>query len=96
MNGDDDSDSEKKGESAVGHFLNAFRKIGGSTEEAKGTTTKIRRVCDKDGAANVKYKNVSEKRRRYVADLFTTMVDSTWTTIIIMFALRCGIHILAF
>ena len=37
-----------------------------------------RRVCEKDGTANVKYKNVSEKRRRYFSDIYTTLVDSRW------------------
>ena len=38
---------------------------------------KTRRVCEKDGTANVKYKNISEKRRRYVYDIYTTLVDSS-------------------
>ena len=40
------------------------------------TMVKTRRVCEKSGNANVQYKNVSEKRRRYVSDIYTTLVDS--------------------
>jgi hypothetical protein len=39
---------------------------------------KMRRVTDKNGFANVTYKNVSQKRRRYFSDIYTTLVDSTW------------------
>ena len=44
-------------------------------------------MCEKDGDANVKYKNVSEKRRRYVVDLYTTLVDSRWSTSLFLFAM---------
>jgi queuine/archaeosine tRNA-ribosyltransferase len=40
-------------------------------------SARARRVCEKDGTANVKYKNISEKRRRYLRDIFTTLVDSS-------------------
>ncbi len=38
---------------------------------------RMRRVCEKNGVANVKYKNISEKRRRYISDIYTTLVDSS-------------------
>ncbi len=37
---------------------------------------KKRRVVEKDGDPNIQYKNISKKRRRYILDLFTTLVDS--------------------
>jgi len=37
---------------------------------------KKRRVVEKDGATNVRYKNISERRRRYISDFYTTLVDS--------------------
>ena len=49
---------------------------------------KIRRVCQKNGTPNVKYKNVSERKRRYIFDIYTTLVDSTWKTSLVLFAAR--------
>ncbi len=64
----DDSDS---GDGAGLSFLG--RMLVGRPASAR---RKTRRVCEKDGVANVKYKNISEKRRRYVVDIYTTLVDS--------------------
>ena len=49
-------------------------------------SAKTRRVCEKNGDANVSYKNISEKRRRYVSDIYTTLVDSSWSTSLFLFA----------
>lgn len=35
-----------------------------------------RRVVEKNGDTNVQYKNISERRRRYISDFYTTLVDS--------------------
>jgi hypothetical protein len=37
---------------------------------------KKRRVVEKNGEPNVQYKNISERRRRYISDFYTTLVDS--------------------
>ena len=35
-----------------------------------------RRIVEKNGNCNIQYKNISKKRRRYIKDLYTTLVDS--------------------
>ena len=37
---------------------------------------RMRRVCEKNGMANVTYKNISERKRRYLTDIYTTLVDA--------------------
>lgn len=44
------------------------------------TTPKVRRITEKNGLANVTYKNISKRRRKYVSDLYTTLVDSRYLT----------------
>merc|ERR1719348_1102625 len=46
---------------------------------------KKKRVVLKDGFTNVTYKNISKKRRRYISDLYTTLLDSSWTYCVLMF-----------
>merc|ERR1719483_256215 len=46
---------------------------------------KKKRVVLKDGLTNVTYKNISKKRRRYISDLYTTLLDSSWTYSVLMF-----------
>merc|ERR1719167_186286 len=46
---------------------------------------KKKRVVLKDGLTNVTYKNISKKRRRYISDLYTTLLDSSWTYCVLMF-----------
>ena len=36
-----------------------------------------RRVCEKNGTVKIKYKNVSQKRRKFIKDIYTTLVDSS-------------------
>jgi hypothetical protein len=36
-------------------------------------------VVGRDGLTNVTYKNISKKRRRYFSDLYTTLLDSSWS-----------------
>merc|ERR1719342_1381601 len=47
---------------------------------------KRKRVVLKNGLTNVTYKNISKKRRRYVSDLYTTLLDSSWTYVVLLFA----------
>merc|ERR1739838_1029058 len=47
---------------------------------------KRKRVVLKDGLTNVTYKNISKKRRRYFSDLYTTLLDSSWSYCVILFA----------
>merc|ERR1712106_978368 len=46
---------------------------------------KRKRVVLKNGLTNVTYKNISMKRRKYVSDLYTTLLDSSWTFCVLMF-----------
>jgi hypothetical protein len=45
-----------------------------STEQQKKEMNKRKRVVMKGGMTNVSYKNISKKRRRYISDLFTTLL----------------------
>uniref|UniRef100_A0A0K2U9Y5 ATPsensitive inward rectifier potassium channel 12like [Bombyx mori] n=1 Tax=Lepeophtheirus salmonis TaxID=72036 RepID=A0A0K2U9Y5_LEPSM len=55
------------------------------TRKLKGLGT--RRVMEKNGTPNIRYKNVSERRRRYIIDFYTTLIDSDWTMTLLLFAL---------
>jgi len=37
-----------------------------------------RRIVHKDGSCNIASQNVTERRRRYLVDIFTTLVDMRW------------------
>ena len=47
---------------------------------------KLKRVVQKDGTTSVLYKNISKKRRRYFYDFYTTLLDSSWSYCVLMFA----------
>ena len=49
-----------------------------STEQQKKEMNKRKRVVMKGGMTNVSYKNISKKRRRYISDLFTTLLGRTF------------------
>ena len=44
-------------------------------------------MVEKSGDPNIQYKNISKRRRKYLSDLFTTLVDSTWMQTLLLFAL---------
>ena len=48
--------------------------------------SKRRRVVEKSGDPNIQYKNISKRRRKYLSDLFTTLVDSSWIETLLLFA----------
>ena len=52
---------------------------GGDNGEAGSALGKFskRRVCEKNGAVRIKYKNVSQKRRKFIKDIYTTLVDAS-------------------
>ena len=56
-----------------------------STHQKVKKMNKKKRVVLKDGFTNVTYKNISKKRRRYISDLYTTLLDSSWTYCVLMF-----------
>ena len=56
-----------------------------TVKQKRRKMNKKKRVVLKNGLTNVSYKNISMKRRRYVSDLYTTLLDSSWTYIVLMF-----------
>lgn len=48
---------------------------------------KRRRVVEKDGDPNIQYKNISKRRRRYISDFYTTLVDSSWIETLFLFSM---------
>merc|ERR1719474_9228 len=73
--------------------IQRIRRDAGSDEESLYESTqkkvkkmnKKKRVVLKDGLTNVTYKNISKKRRRYISELYTTLLDSSWTYCVLMF-----------
>ena len=57
-----------------------------AADEKSKTMNKKKRVVSKGGMTNVAYKNISKKRRRFFSDLYTTLLDSSWTFSVIMFS----------
>jgi len=57
-----------------------------SFRDKRRTMNKKKRVVLKHGMTNVSYKNISKKKRRYFSDLYTTLLDSSWTYCVIMFS----------
>ena len=47
---------------------------------------KHRRVVEKNGDPNIQYKNISHKRRKYLDDIYTTLIDSSWMQSLLLFA----------
>jgi len=79
----------KRKASSVRRFENVDRADEDSLYETINQKTKKmnkrKRVVLKNGLTNVTYKNISMKRRRYVSDLYTTLLDSSWSTLVLMF-----------
>jgi len=57
-----------------------------SMQQLKKTMNQRKRVIKKGGLTNVTYKNISKKKRRYISDLYTTLLDSPWSYLVVMFA----------
>ena len=53
--------------------------------QSKRTLNKDKRVVLRGGSTSVTYKNISKKRRRYFSDLYTTLLDSSWSYCVLMF-----------
>jgi len=56
-----------------------------STSKEKKKMNEKKRVVMKGGSTSVTYKNISKKRRRYFSDLYTTLLDSSWSYCVLMF-----------
>jgi potassium inwardly-rectifying channel subfamily J len=82
-------------QSTIGSFVQTLTRMvaeRGRTFARRQT----RRLVFKDGTCNVASKNVTQRRRRYLVDIFTTMVDMKWRYHIIMFSLAFVVSWLAF
>lgn len=44
-----------------------------------------KRIVHKSGITNIQHRNVHHRRRRYLADLYTTLLDSSWECLICLF-----------
>lgn len=55
-----------------------------------------KRVVMKNGECNVVQSNVAKRRRRYLADIFTTMVDIQWRWTVLIFTASFILSWLAF
>jgi len=56
-----------------------------ASSSEKKHMNKRKRVVKKGGSTSVTYKNISKKRRRYFSDLYTTLLDSSWSYCVLMF-----------
>ena len=64
---------------------NSFFDDSLSANYEKKQMNKRKRVVKKGGSTSVTYKNISKKRRRYFSDLYTTLLDSSWSYCVLMF-----------
>ena len=73
-------------------FWNGFR-----YRTSRWSSRRVRkRVVMKNGECNVVQTNVAKRRRRYLADIFTTMVDIQWRWTVLIFTLSFMLSWLAF
>jgi potassium inwardly-rectifying channel subfamily J len=57
--------------------------------QARFSSRRVRkRVVFKNGDCNVVQGNVAKRRRRYLQDIFTTLVDAQWRWTLLVFALN--------
>ncbi|XP_067614770.1 G protein-activated inward rectifier potassium channel 2 isoform X1 [Eurosta solidaginis] len=84
--------------STLGSFHKHLRRSIKAVSESPGTITRYRqtrfssrrvrkRVIFKHGECNVVQGNVAKRRRRYLQDIFTTLVDAQWRWTMAIFAL---------
>jgi hypothetical protein len=83
-NAPSDSDSEEK-TNLMAKIIPFSSYAGGANAKKHHNPDKRRRVVEKDGDPNIQYKNISKRRRKYISDLFTTLVDMTWSESLFMF-----------
>ncbi|KAH8335412.1 hypothetical protein KR074_000999 [Drosophila pseudoananassae] len=84
-------------ESLLGSFHRQIRRSIKAVSESPGPLTRYRqtrfssrrvrkRVVFKHGECNVVQGNVAKRRRRYLQDIFTTLVDAQWRWTLLVFA----------
>jgi len=57
-----------------------------AANEKNKNMNKKKRIVKKGGTTNVSFKNISKKKRRFCSDLYTTLLDASWTFSVIMFS----------
>ncbi|XP_075231827.1 G protein-activated inward rectifier potassium channel 3-like isoform X1 [Lycorma delicatula] len=67
---------------------NIFQEILGYRQTRFSSRRVRRRVVFKHGDCNVVQGNVAKRRRRYLQDIFTTLVDAQWRWTLLVFALN--------
>ncbi|XP_055857234.1 G protein-activated inward rectifier potassium channel 3 isoform X2 [Episyrphus balteatus] len=93
-----DPPQTKSKESILGTFHRHLRMSLKAVSESPGPITRYRqtrfssrrvrkRVIFKHGDCNVVQGNVAKRRRRYLQDIFTTLVDAQWRWTLLVFAL---------
>jgi potassium inwardly-rectifying channel subfamily J len=55
-----------------------------------------RRLVHKDGTCNISRRNVTERKRKYLVDIFTTLVDMRWRYNVLLFTAAFVVSWLAF
>ena len=56
-----------------------------AVDEKTKSMNKKKRIVRKDGMMNISFKNISKKKRRFFSDLYTILLDASWTFSVIMF-----------
>lgn len=82
---------------AINNFVNFFLNNCRSRGIRPGSFRKVRRrVVTKNGECNVVQSKLSQRRLRFLQDMFTTLVDSQWRWTLLVFALSFVLSWLAF
>jgi hypothetical protein len=80
-----DTDTEpEEAHEQKGSFM--YRRANSTRKDIRRSMNRKQRVVLKDGSTNVKYKNISKRRRRYISDFYTTLLDASWLYCLIIFA----------
>ena len=85
------SETSFSGGGGGGSFRYRYRSSLGSLQHALDWSWRAkrerRRLIDKNGECNVSNVHVKARNRRYIADIFTTLIDMKWRWILLLFAL---------
>ena len=57
-----------------------------AVDEKTKTLNKKKGIVRKEGIMNISFRNISKKKRRFFSDLYTTLLDASWTFSVIMFS----------
>ncbi|KAK3928479.1 ATP-sensitive inward rectifier potassium channel 12 [Frankliniella fusca] len=78
-------------------IVDRLERLSETYNSTRGSSRKARkRVIFKHGDVNVVQGNVAKRRRRYLQDIFTTLVDAQWRWTLLVFALNFVLSWLGF